>query len=115
MFSDFTSKDKIRNAIRQVLPQSEHQPSPVPNSLGGTSELLHQKKVRLLKNEDKNTRNMDIHTSKPIFQLDGEVERSSEVNSRFKGIVSEAGSSRVGGSLKELSKYKKPLPSIGGR
>ncbi|XP_067660842.1 serine/arginine repetitive matrix protein 1-like isoform X2 [Haliotis asinina] len=103
--SDFTSKERIHDIIRQYHPP----PSPVSIE---TSELLQQKKLRLLGNKEKNMRNPDLMMVKPVFQLDSGVERSSEVVTPMKDLVSDVGSSRDEESLRGLPKYRKPLPNI---
>ncbi|XP_071096278.1 uncharacterized protein [Haliotis cracherodii] len=106
--SDFTSKERIHDIIRQVHPPPEH-PSPISI---GSSQLLQQKKLRLLGNKEKNMRNPDLMMVKPVFQLDSGVDRSSEVITPVKDLASDVGSSRDEESLRGLPKFKKPLPNI---
>ncbi|XP_046570580.1 LOW QUALITY PROTEIN: flocculation protein FLO11-like [Haliotis rubra] len=103
--SDFTSKERIHDIIRQFHPP----PSPVSIE---TSELLQQKKLRLLGNKEKNMRNPDLMMVKPVFQLDSGVERSSEVVTPMKDLASDVGSSRDEESLRGSLSSKKPLPNI---
>ncbi|XP_052789596.1 uncharacterized protein LOC128224033 isoform X4 [Mya arenaria] len=113
--SDLMSRERIREIIRRFMPPQLDRGN--TNMSLASQDLLQQKKLNLHEG-NKNVRQPHLMETKPVFYLDDDV-MDEEFDEDLQRPTSPYGSLKdlyFGGmgAPREFSKYRRPLPAIGG-